>query len=25
MIELGVSVAGGDTSKLNLPGMVGGC
>lgn len=25
MIELGVSVAGGDTSKLELPGMVGGC
>jgi len=25
MIELGLTVAGGDTSKLNLPGMVGGC
>ncbi|MBI2668680.1 hypothetical protein HYX14_02450 [Candidatus Woesearchaeota archaeon] len=25
MIELGVSLAGGDTSKLKLPGMVGGC
>ncbi|MEK6845693.1 MAG: hypothetical protein AABY26_02950 [Nanoarchaeota archaeon] len=25
MIELGTSLAGGDTSKLELPGMVGGC